>query len=95
MGQSLESGHGYQRQQHVLHNARVLEGSSDIRFGDLNVAPSLLGVIQQDPIAHDLRFSLGEVAPATKGNQWTTVTYAGRDQECEHDADEQSNETLD
>lgn len=95
MRQALESGHGHQSQEHVLHDAWILKSASDIGFGDLDLALGLPRVIQQDTIANNVRFSLAEVAPATEGNQWAAIAYTGRHQECEDDPDKESYDTLD
>ena len=79
----------------MLHDAGLLEGLPDITVRDLNMAPSLAGIIQQHTITDNVRFALGEIAPATEADQRPTVADAGRYQKSKHDSNEESDESLD
>lgn len=95
MGQALETRHGHEGQEDMLHDAGLLKGLPDITAGDLNMTPSLAGIIQQNPITDNMRFALGEIAPVTEADQRPTVTDARRHKKGKHDTDKESDESLD
>lgn len=78
----------------MLQNARLLQRLPDITTLDLDMAPSFAGIIQQHPIANDVRFALGEVTPAAASNQRTTVTRRRGYKKGEDDSDEQGDQSL-
>lgn len=79
----------------MLHDARFLEGLQDITACDLDVSPGLPGIIQQYAVANDMRFALGEVAPATGSNQGTAITCGWGHQKGENDSNEECDQALD
>lgn len=78
----------------MLQNARLFQGVPDICFGDLNVAVSLSRIVEQDPVANNVRLSLGEIAAAPKTNQGTTVTSLGRNKQGEGNPNEEGKKAL-
>jgi hypothetical protein len=59
------------------------------------MAPSLAGIVQQHTVPDNVRFALGEIAPAAEADQRPTVADARRYKKSEEDSDEESDESLD
>lgn len=52
-------------------------------------------IVKQDPVTDNLGFSLGEVTPATKGNQGPAITRFGWDKQRKGNSDEKCDEAFD
>lgn len=72
----------------MLHDPRVCDGVGNIRPRDLDMAFRLARIIQKDAIANNMRFALGEVAPATESDERAAIACTWWDEEGEEDTDE-------
>lgn len=66
----------------------------DVSSGDFDMALCLERIVEDDAIADNLGFALGEVAPASSADQWPAIAGLGRDEEGENESSEDGDESF-
>lgn len=79
----------------MLHDARLCEHLPDIGSRDADLPAGLSRVIKKNAVADNMRFSLCEVVPAAKSNQWSAIANLWGHQKRKYNGNKEGDETLD